>query len=360
MSKKYVFILLMALIGSGFAFAQVKMSKKPIILECKFNDFNVRKIPDPKKQEFARLKAGDKVQYLGKKTSKEFTYELRGKKYTNPFIQVKLDNGDVGWVFQGGFTRYVRPRIDAHRMLLYKHYYDEKTLDEHKEEGSLDKHYSSLRKVDAQKFNELADKLKVNAYFVYTGVSGESEFDAEITYVDTDYERKDFFKDYKQFEKAYENDYYTPKTAILLMEKGKKDLLIEGLDYNDPYFLAIATTYFGFDDIDTLNEQIDELRKGKNAVLKKNDKTYLRYIPGPLSGDYLSSFAKTEECTLIPAPENAQITFYIDKAKADPDWVLLARTNHVIGWTQKPNVQFLNKANTMGPLITEYKDDLDF
>ncbi len=360
--KKGLFIVMLVLMGGVFLFAQKSAdgkSKKPVILECQFNDFNVREFPDPNTQQFQQLSAGDLVEYLGQKTRKDFTYNLRGKSYTSPFIRVKLSNGKIGWVFLGGFKRWSRPRLESQRMVLYKHYFDELTAEDYSAQGNPNGHFSVTRMDDKAKFENLGNLVKVKAHMVYSGVSAYSEYEASLVFIDSDGKAKNIFDLKPALKKHYTTDVTHPHTAILLMQTGKDDLLIENVGLDDPYLLAVIAGYYEFDDVEPLNIQLDQWRKGNNAA-ERSSETYVRYVPAPQSNNkYLSALLKGEEVTLIPWEGSAQPDMTVEKNAIGKDWVLIARTNNILGWTQSKNLKKLGKANTQGPLITEYTDDLD-
>ncbi|MTB52104.1 SH3 domain-containing protein [Lewinella sp. W8] len=64
-------------------------------------NLNVRKTPDLKGEVVAQAKENDVLTLTGNKTSTTETIELRGKSYTEPWVEVTTADGKTGWVFGG-------------------------------------------------------------------------------------------------------------------------------------------------------------------------------------------------------------------------------------------------------------------
>ncbi len=66
------------------------------------DNLSIRKEPNLKSEVVTRVKENEELTLTGKKSDFKETIELRGKSYTEPWLEVQTSDGKTGWVFQGG------------------------------------------------------------------------------------------------------------------------------------------------------------------------------------------------------------------------------------------------------------------
>ncbi|RMG30895.1 MAG: SH3 domain-containing protein [Bacteroidetes bacterium] len=83
---------------------------RPNKVEAWVDKLAVKAQPGEDMPTIARLKEGEVVEYLYQRTIRKSTFTLRGQEYSQPWILVKLPDGQMGWVHEGG-VRYVQPEL---------------------------------------------------------------------------------------------------------------------------------------------------------------------------------------------------------------------------------------------------------
>lgn len=68
------------------------------------DNLRARKTPGKDGEILVELRSGERLVYMDEKSSFTETVELRGHKYTEPWLKVKLPDGRIGWVFGGAVT----------------------------------------------------------------------------------------------------------------------------------------------------------------------------------------------------------------------------------------------------------------
>jgi hypothetical protein len=69
------------------------------------DNLNVRDKPDTKGTVVVQVKENTPLTLTGNKTDFTSTFELRGKSYTEPWVEVTTPDGKTGWVFQGAIKK---------------------------------------------------------------------------------------------------------------------------------------------------------------------------------------------------------------------------------------------------------------
>lgn len=73
-----------------------------ITLYAAVDQLVVRAEPNPDLEPIAKLSELESVEFLGIYSPLQYTFTLRGTEFTTNFLQVRLSDGTVGWVFAGG------------------------------------------------------------------------------------------------------------------------------------------------------------------------------------------------------------------------------------------------------------------
>lgn len=103
-------------------------------------NLNIREEPNRKGKVVASAKENEALMLTGKKSDFTETIELRGKSYTEPWVEVKTADGKTGWVFQGAIKKMGEDKgnaLNTDTKFTYPHFgtYD---LSEWKKLGSED------------------------------------------------------------------------------------------------------------------------------------------------------------------------------------------------------------------------------
>lgn len=80
------------------------VSKRDEFLYVWVDNLRARKAPGKDGEILVELRSGERLVYMDENSSFTETVELRGHKYTEPWLKVKLPDGRIGWVFGGAVT----------------------------------------------------------------------------------------------------------------------------------------------------------------------------------------------------------------------------------------------------------------
>ena len=84
---------------------------KPKKVEAWVDKLVVKTQPGKDMPVLTRLKEGDILEYMYQRTVRKSKFTLRGQEYAQAWILVKLPDGQMGWVHEGG-VRYIQPELD--------------------------------------------------------------------------------------------------------------------------------------------------------------------------------------------------------------------------------------------------------
>ncbi|MEM9821897.1 MAG: SH3 domain-containing protein [Bacteroidota bacterium] len=112
------------------------------------DQLNIRQQPNMKSQVVAQAKENERLLKTGEQSDFTETIELRGKSYTEPWIQVKTAAGKIGWVFGGALKKEGEDKgnaLNTAQRFSYPHFGDF-NLNEWTKNGTRD---DSSEEVDA-------------------------------------------------------------------------------------------------------------------------------------------------------------------------------------------------------------------
>ncbi len=115
MKKLMGAVLLVLISGAGYS-KEVLMDKSYYAWVDKLN---LRDKPSLTSKVVHQLAEGEDVVFLGKKTKDEITIELRGVKYTAPWVLVQAENGKQGWVFAGALKKKNAMEVTVDKTSLF-------------------------------------------------------------------------------------------------------------------------------------------------------------------------------------------------------------------------------------------------
>lgn len=97
--------------GATDVATEFKELSKPNRVQVWVDVLQVKAQPGKDMPKIATLRDGDKVEYLYQRTIRKSEATLGGQRYYQPWILVKLADGTMGWVHEGG-VRYLEPDIN--------------------------------------------------------------------------------------------------------------------------------------------------------------------------------------------------------------------------------------------------------
>lgn len=71
----------------------------------------VKAQPGKEMPQIGTLNQGEKVEYLYQRTIRRTEFTLRGQRFYEPWILIRTQGGQVGWVHQGG-VRFIEPEVE--------------------------------------------------------------------------------------------------------------------------------------------------------------------------------------------------------------------------------------------------------
>jgi len=98
----FTFIFLPQMVVSKEAI--VKYSRNPYTMMVRANQIRVRKIPSMQAPAFTLLQKGALVTVLNEESQKKYQAVIDGLSYHEPFVKIRLGNGQLGWIFKGALT----------------------------------------------------------------------------------------------------------------------------------------------------------------------------------------------------------------------------------------------------------------
>ncbi|OHD55192.1 MAG: hypothetical protein A2Y33_05265 [Spirochaetes bacterium GWF1_51_8] len=114
---KRILLSAIALFFAGYLSAgEIAMDKEYFSWVDKLN---LRDKPSLDSKVLYQFAEGEDLSYLGKKTSDTVTIELRGVKYTAPWVLVKSKTGKEGWVFAGAVKKKAEMEILTAKEKVY-------------------------------------------------------------------------------------------------------------------------------------------------------------------------------------------------------------------------------------------------
>lgn len=96
--------------GASEVSTEFRELSKPNKVQVWVDGLVVKAQPGKDMPKLTTLNDGDVVEYMYQRTIRKSEFTLRGQRYYQPWIMVKLPNGTLGWVHEGGI-RYLEPEL---------------------------------------------------------------------------------------------------------------------------------------------------------------------------------------------------------------------------------------------------------
>jgi len=96
--------------GASEVSTEFKELSKPNKVQVWVDGLVVKSQPGKDMPKVATLRDGDVLEFCYQRTIRKSEFTLRGQRYYQPWILVKLKDGTLGWVHEGGI-RYLEPEI---------------------------------------------------------------------------------------------------------------------------------------------------------------------------------------------------------------------------------------------------------
>ncbi len=205
--------------------------KAPTILYAWVDKLRIREQPTTKSKIVVEVKEGTSFTYLNEKTDYKERINLRGTLFNEPWLKIKTQEGQEGWVY-GGAVKFYEPVVDANPSP-----YDE--CFELWKSGTWEKFNTCFQKVrakqlkkDARYVSESNEKITLT---LLTGKEIEFKNDTLDTHANDGFIQKNYLEYLPKVGFfVFQNNYYEGGNYSLVNDKSGKETIIEGFPKLSP------------------------------------------------------------------------------------------------------------------------------